>query len=111
MDWFAQISTDADRYFALVSAYLLVAYLAGSKLTTVQLTIVNSLFILWTAGIVLGTFSALEATATIETKLAALESDFTVGSRATSLYNFIIIQIGGIMASLFCGWSVRHQKE
>ena len=29
MDWFTQISSDADRYFTLVSAYLVVAYLAG----------------------------------------------------------------------------------
>ena len=111
MDWFAQISTDADRYFALVSAYLLVAYLAGSKLSALQLTIINSLFLLWVAGIVAGTFSALEATTIIERRLGALESDFSVGGGAASLYNFIVIQIGGVVASLFFMWSVRHPKN
>ena len=111
MSWFSQISSDADRYFALVSAYLLVAYLAGAKLSKLQLTIINSLFVLWIGGIVLGTISALEATTLIEEKLNALDSDFTVGGSAAGLYNFIAIQIGGVVASLFFMWSVRHPKK
>jgi hypothetical protein len=111
MDWFAQISTDADRYFALVSAYLLVAYLAGTKLTTFQLAIVNTLFLLWIAGIVAGTFSALEATVIIESRLDAMGSEFGVGRGAEGLYNFIVIQVGGVVASLFFMWSVRHPRE
>ena len=110
MDWFTQISSDADRYFMLISAYLLVAYLAGDKLTRLQLTIVNTLYVLWTTGIVFGTFSALEATTLIEVKLAEVNSDFGVGGSAANLYNFIAVQIGGVLASLFFMWSVRHPK-
>ena len=110
MDWFTQISSDADRYFTLVSAYLVVAYLAGGKLSTLQLAIINSLFLLWVSAIVLGTLSALEATTVIEGKLQVLKSDFDAGGGAAVLYNFIAIQIGGIAASLFFMWSVRHPR-
>ena len=110
MAWFAQISGDADRYFTLVSAYLIVAYLVGRKLSLLQLAIINTLFLLWIGGIIAGSFSALEALGVIEYKLAALESDFDGARGVTGVYNVIAVYVGGVVASLIFMWSVRHSK-
>ena len=110
MAWFAQISGDADRYFTLVSAYLIVAYLVGNKLSLLQLSIINTLYVLWTGGIIVGSFSAVESLGIIEDRLALLNSDFDGSRGVTGVYNVIAVYLGGVLASLIFMWSVRHPK-
>ena len=108
MAWFAQISGDADRYFTLVSAYLAVAYLVGRKLSVLQLSIINTLYLLWIGGIVAGSLSAVEALTVIEGKLATLDSDFDGGRGSFGVYNLIAVYLGGVIASIIFMWSVRR---
>ena len=110
MAWFAQISSDADRYFTLVSAYMVIAYLIGKQLSLLQLSIINALFLLWVGGIVAGTFSAVDATTIIQSKLLEIGSEFNAGQASTGLYNLMAIYVGGVIASLVFMWSVRHPK-
>ena len=56
---YGSMSDNASMYFALVSAYLVASYVAGDKFTTRQLAIINTLFVVWTLGIVFGMFTSM----------------------------------------------------
>jgi len=52
-----------------------------------QLGIVNALFLLWVGGIVAGTFSAVDATTIIQSKLVKIGSEFDTGQSVLSMAN------------------------
>jgi hypothetical protein len=110
---FATMTDQAALYFALVSGYLIAAFFVGARLTRLQVIVVNSLFIMWTVGLLMGWSTALEATLDLDAAIRQLESP-TVGSTmdgaATSAYLFSIVQTIGIIASLIFMWSVRHPR-
>jgi hypothetical protein len=110
---FATMTDQAALYFALVSGYLLAAFIVGARLTRLQVFVVNSLFIMWTSGLLMGWSSALGAILDLDAAIRQLELQ-TVGSNidqsAASAYLFSIVQIVGILASLIFMWSVRHPK-
>jgi len=54
MSRYAQMTEQASLYFALVSGYLITAYVVGSRLTRLQVTVINTLYCLWTVGILGG---------------------------------------------------------
>ena len=110
---FATMTDQAALYFALVSGYLIAAFFVGARLTRLQVFVVNSLFIMWTVGLLIGWSTSLEATLDLDAAIRQLESP-TVGSTmngaAASAYLFSIVQTIGIIASLIFMWSVRHPK-
>ena len=110
---FATMTDQAALYFALVSGYLIAAFFVGARLTRLQVFVVNSLFIMWTVGLLIGWSTALEATLDLDAAIRHLESPTvgsTMGSAAASAYLFSIVQTIGIIASLIFMWSVRHPK-
>ena len=109
---YANIAEQASLYFALVSGYLIMAYLIGEKLTRLQVSVVNGLFVLWTVGILMGYFTSVEAVFDLSQAIQNLENP-TVGDNtgsAASFHMFSAIQVVGIIASLVFMWSVRHPK-
>jgi len=48
---------------------------------------VNALFLLWVGGIVAGTFSAVDATTIIQSKLVKIGSEFDTGQSVLSMAN------------------------
>ena len=110
---FATMTDQAALYFALVSGYLIAAFFVGARLTRLQVFVVNSLFIMWTVGLLIGWSTALEATLDLDAAIRQLESptvDSTMDGAAASAYLFSIVQTIGIIASLIFMWSVRHPK-
>lgn len=102
-----------QMYFTLVSAYLVVGYLAGKKLTRSQVGVITILYLVWIATIVTGQISAGKTYARLEAIL------FEMGSHAVSssdfetpitIYSFLLVQFAGVLASLWFMWSVRHPK-
>lgn len=89
-------------------AYLTVAYLVGAKLSRIQLFIVSSLYV------ITGTAFALAAVTYCESFGALISSypDFrpTEWWRIPwTLFTWIILG-GGMLASLYFMWDVRHPK-
>jgi hypothetical protein len=89
-------------------AYLTVAYLVGTKLSNVQLYIVSSLYIITGGGFAL-------AAVTYTQSFTALNSTYP-DFRPTELWLIpwtlfsSAMLIGGMLASLYFMWDIRHPK-
>lgn len=113
MSRYANMSEQASLYFALVSGYLIMAYLIGRRLTLLQVSVVNVLFVLWTSGILMGYLTSVAAVFELAEAIGALKNP-TIGDNTGSLasfHSFSAIQLLGIFASLVFMWSVRHPKK
>ncbi len=100
-------------YLTLVSGYLVVGYLAGTKLSALQAGIVSALFV---AGAGLQTWGIQQYQVAISELLNA-KSEITpltpfqasvVSNGASDM--FAVLMAAGIVASLFFMWTIRHPK-
>ena len=112
MDWYGMMGQDADMYLALVSGYLIVAYSMGDKLSSVQAMIINVFFTVWTGSHVMAIFSEMGAVQDIQKMLIDMDAySFQTPKESLAIVSvFAAIQIGGIVASLYFMWTVRHPK-
>ena len=113
MSRYAQMTEQASLYFALVSGYLITAYVVGSRLTRLQVTVINTLYCLWTVGILGGYINTVNDTIELEQVIRSVWATTTAGNISDSTsaaYSFAIVQTIGIIASLVFMWSVRHPK-
>ncbi len=113
---YEKMNVDTTIYFTLVSAYLVVAFLVGSTLTRIQLFIVSTLYILWSLGTVNALHIGGRAAQRLQEGLIEMESryfiyDDAAASTAFWVFSFNLIQLTGILASLYFMWSVRHPKR
>jgi hypothetical protein len=108
---FSSMTEQASLYFALVSGYLITAYLVGAKLTRLQVSVVNGLYVVWVLGIIGGYTTTVEAVVDLETALLALDRTSSEVSNTLYSYSFTIVQIVGLLASILFMWSVRHPKS
>ena len=110
---YANIAEQASLYFALVSGYVIMAFIIGKRLSRLQIFVINSLFIMWTAGILMGYNTSVEAVFELSAAIGELESP-TVEDHTGSIANFHMfsaIQLIGIVASLIFMWSVRRSED
>jgi hypothetical protein len=112
---YAGLWQGAQMYFTLVSAYLVVAYLVGAKLSSGQNAVVTALYIVWVAGVTQWQYTTSTQTLGIIDELLSIES-VILPSPAESevqvvLYGFLVVQVLGILASLWFMWKVRHPKK
>ncbi len=111
---FSNMNEAAVMYFTLVSAYIGMSFLIGKKLTRFQLVIINVLYITWVIGVINTVYSglanALEVTQALDSMNAIITNQ---GSEiiSISIYSFMAVQFGGIIASLLFMWSVRHPNS
>ena len=112
MSWFTLMGQDSNMYLALVSGYLIVAYLIGEKLSRVQVVIINTLFVVWTAMHVSSLAGEIRAVGRIQDKLVELGVYAIQSPQETEsvAWSFVIIQIVGILAALYFMQNVRHTK-
>lgn len=97
-------------YITVVSAYLIVAYLAGVKLTTSQVGIVSALFITMTATLMFGLYGWTVRGAYYTSALAGLNSD--AAAYVVPWIPIVLTSICslGIVASFKFMWDIRHSK-
>ena len=104
----------AQMYFTLVSAYLVVAYLIGDKLTRGQNTIVTGLYVVWVAGVILGQYSTSAQMMIVSQELLSIGSkilpDAIRNPTQVGVYSFLVVQFLGVVASLYFMWTVRHPR-
>ena len=97
-------------YLTMIFAYISVAYIAGTKLTRLQLALTSFVFVAASAREVI---SIAALTAAASGKLAALSEigvDTQAAARSFSMWYPILIWSTGIFASLVFMWSSRHPK-
>lgn len=105
----------SQMYFTLVSAYLVVAWLVGRKLTQGQYLIVTALYLFWVAGIiqtqVFTGLSTLQLASSITSQGDFLLKGYGSGTpMIIGIYSFTVVMVCGVFASLYFMWSIRHQK-
>ena len=109
---YSLMTDGASVYFTLVSAYLVASYLVGDKLSSGQLVVVNLLYVIWSVGLINVQYTQLVSVAQFQSALDQFDSSVLVISMNTeySTWGFIVVQITGLLASLYFMWSVRHPK-
>lgn len=96
---------------SVVSAYLIVAYLAGSKLTQSQAIIVNTLFVLVSVFLVWGMFTLAERALEHATLAIDMSTQRELGP-TPNVARAIVAMFGVCsLASLKFMWDVRHPKR
>jgi hypothetical protein len=113
MSRFGHMTDQASLYFALVSGYLITAYVVGARLTRLQVTVINTLFCLWTLGIFGGYINTVSDTIDLEQAIRGVGATPMAGRISDSTfaaYSFAIVQAVGIIVSLIFMWSVRHPR-
>jgi hypothetical protein len=106
----AHMATEFSLYLTIISAYLVVAYLAGSKLTQAQARIASALMIFaaggqtWALYVTTGRVMEYLALKQELSPLTAYEKNFDVNS-----YAWVFILSCGILAALYFMWSVRKR--
>ena len=108
----AQMWEAGQMYFTLVSAYLVVSYLVGAKLTRAQVIVVTSLYLVWIASVVFGQVSAGATYTQLQVALSEMGSIAVghVDEAPISMLAFSLVQFVGVIASLWFMSSVRHPK-
>ena len=61
-------------YFTLVSAFLVVSYLIGDKLSTSQLTIISTLYGLWVIGLINAMYNNMVDATSVALELVRMQS-------------------------------------
>jgi hypothetical protein len=107
---FSSMTEQASLYFALVSGYLITAYLVGSKLTRLQVSVINGLYIVWILGIVGGYTTTVGAVVDLERALMSLGETSSTASNTFYAYSFSVVQLAGLIASIVFMWAVRNPK-
>jgi len=89
-----------SNYLTLLASYLVVAYLVGDKLTTVQVITISILFLI---GLLVTTYSSynyMSRAVELADQLEAMYADRTYGAQPLARDGYIGIQILGVMAGL-----------
>ena len=98
-------------YLTVICAYLVVAYMVGSKLSGRQALIVSTLFIFAAGGQTWGMYASLIRAKEYLAEKARLFylTDYEQNFEANTVVWIFILALG-ILASLYFMWSVRHPK-
>ncbi len=107
----AHMASQFSLYLTVISAYLVVAYLVGDRLTLPQSIISSVLFIFgaggqtWTLHINLMHVSNYLSQKAQLSPLTPVEQDYLSNG-----YPWIIAMAFGVIAALYFMWSIRHPK-
>ena len=93
-------------FYSQLSAYLVVAYLVGEKLTVFQVTLINFLFLVATG---LGLFGVISFSGQIG-KLFEFAEQGTGTAADAALYTTIIFRLILLIGACIFMWQVRHPK-
>lgn len=106
----ALVVSGIGLYVTVTSAYLIVAFMAGARLTTSQAGIISALYIAMTGALVIALYAWAARGAHYSWKLKAMEP----GATSYIIYEvstvLAVMCIAGVLASQKFMWDVRHPK-
>jgi len=97
-------------YLTIVSAYLIVAFVAGERLKTVQTLIITVLFVSAASFFTFGTVGFFSRQVYLLNKLALLQPDASFFMDLRAIAWIAVVESLGIIAALIFMWQVRHPK-
>jgi len=98
-------------YITVTSAYLLVAFVAGIRLTRSQISIITTLYIVTSLLATYAAYSLPTRGLYYAIKLEALDPNVPEYSKILVPVILPLLLAGGIFASLKFMWDVRHPKN
>jgi hypothetical protein len=98
-------------YYSLLTGYLIVAYLAGSKLQVSQVLFISVLFLVFSGGLTLASFLDFSRAIQLSVSLAEIDSSMHTPISPSLPYALIIVQIFGIVGSLHFMYGVRARAK
>jgi hypothetical protein len=110
---FSSMNESAALYFTLVSAYIGMSFLIGERLTRFQLVIINILYVVWMTGVINTGFAQLGNVIEITQALDSMDAivvNQSIEVISFSVYAFVVVQLGGVAASILFMRSVRHPR-
>ena len=107
---FSELGSLSTQYFTLVSAYVVTAYLVGSKLSKLQLTIVSTLYVIWAFSNSAAVWNATNTSNYYLTALREMGSTFPDSTSVPVMYGYLIlVQGGSLLGSLYFMWATRRR--
>ena len=103
--------TATSIYLSIISAFLVVAFVAGSKLTRSQLLVISTLFVLGALFFTYGAAGFLNRQIPIVEQLAKLHPDQHYAVNPVSVMTIAAIQVLGGRAALKVMWDVRQPRS
>lgn len=97
-------------YLSVVSAYLIVAYVAGAGLSRFQVFVINVLFIVFGFSFVFAIQTGLANHYLFASEILEYRPDYVVFSSPSVNRLLLAIDSGGVLAALVFMWNVRHPK-
>ncbi len=111
----AVYSSNAGTFFAtyltLLSGYLITAFVAGTRLNTVQVVILNTGYVLAVLMMIWAAYFAGMVQVHYTNLLMALAPDSPQAGRDWVMATVGIVMAGGLLASLYFMWNVRQAKK
>jgi hypothetical protein len=97
---------------SLLSAYLVLAYAVGQKLTTFQVLFISICFTVAYIGVMQAQIFYLDETLQLAGRLEALRAQGSIaqGTGEVSMVVFIAIRFLFLVGALYFMWNVRHTK-
>jgi hypothetical protein len=102
--------TAMTLYLTATTAYLVAAFVAGSRLRGAQVSIVNALFIFVAGFFTYGTGGYFNRQLHYVGKLEALVPEEPLTLNLETIVFITSVESLGIIASLYFMWSIRHPK-
>ena len=110
---YAQVSQDSAMCFTLISAFLVVAYVSGSKLSTLQVSIVNALFGGWVGILIFSIHENMLNAADLNIRFddAGFSSRANPDTTMLIAYGYPLMLFVGLLAAYYFMWNVRHPRH
>lgn len=107
-------SSNAGSFFAVyltvITGYLLTAFMAGSRLGSLQVVILSIGFIVAACVVSFSSYSALTSRYYYVELLLDLNPKSPQASNPWVMHTLGVLMVGGIIAALCFMWTVRHPK-
>jgi hypothetical protein len=114
-DAIATYSANGGTFFAtyltVISGYLITAFVAGKRLSSLQTAILNTGFIIAALVCSYASFGALSTQVYYTVKLLSLAPDSPQLNRDWVVATLLALMLGGVFSALLFMWNIRHSKE
>ena len=97
-------------YLSVTFAYLVTAYLVGSKLTPFQALAVSGLFFITAIVTTLSTISSVQAWIVVKRSTSTVIDTVALYNPELWLFTLPVIMFPGVLVSLYFMWNIRHEK-
>ena len=97
-------------YMTVTSGYLIVAYLAGAKLSRSQIAVISTLYIFMASIATYGLYAFVARGSAFSHKHSALDPGMVVYATPVLAVVLSVTLAGGIIASLLFMWNIRRTK-